>query len=160
MPSTLNHEWQAAGIEEHIGYPSELLDSQKLNDLYAGLELDSDHYLGNALNMTVFGTNYAFSKLRERVSERVPVDTDWPDFSLAYYFAQVNEIKYDVRFFTCGTQVYIWQFSSSNQIKSQPTSFCNLLTTSIVISPEFCNLLTTIVFDFSKERSFRKFVIF
>ena len=59
---------KAAGIEEHIGYPSELLDSQKLNDLYAGLELDSEHYLGNALNMTVFGTNYAFSKLRERVS--------------------------------------------------------------------------------------------
>ena len=37
---------------------------------------------------------------------------------------------------------------------------CNLLTTSIVISLEVCNLLTTIVFDFSKERSFRKIVIF
>jgi membrane metallo-endopeptidase-like protein 1 len=58
---------KAAGIEEHIGYPAELLDAQKLNDLYAGLELNSTHYLGNALNMTVFGTNYAFSKLREKV---------------------------------------------------------------------------------------------
>jgi hypothetical protein len=36
--------------------------------LYDGLELNSNHYLGNALNMTVFGTNYAFSQLREKVS--------------------------------------------------------------------------------------------
>ena len=60
---------KARGIVEHIGYPSELLSVQKLNDLYAGLELNSTHYLGNALNMTVFGTNYAFSKLREKVRE-------------------------------------------------------------------------------------------
>ena len=52
---------------EHIGYPPELLDTQKLDDLYSGLELNATHYLGNALNMTVFGTNYAFSKLREKV---------------------------------------------------------------------------------------------
>ena len=58
---------KAAGIVEHIGYPPELLNAQKLNDLYEGLELNSTHYLGNALNMTVFGTNYAFSKLREKV---------------------------------------------------------------------------------------------
>ena len=36
----------------------------------------------------------------------------------------------------------------------------NLLTTSIVISPEVFNILTMIVFDFVKERSFQKFVIF
>lgn len=59
---------KAKDIVEHIGYPPELLDNEKLNELYAGLELNSTHYLGNALNMTVFGTNYAFSKLRERVS--------------------------------------------------------------------------------------------
>ncbi len=52
---------------EHIGYPSELMDVHKLEELYDGLNLNSTHYLGNALNMTVFGTNYAFSKLREKV---------------------------------------------------------------------------------------------
>ena len=52
---------------EHIGYPSELMDVKKLEDLYFGLDLNSTHYLGNALNMTVFSTNYAFSKLREKV---------------------------------------------------------------------------------------------
>ena len=58
---------KANAIVEHIGYPSELTDERKLEELYAGLELNSTHYLGNALNMTVFGTNYAFSKLREKV---------------------------------------------------------------------------------------------
>ncbi len=60
---------KAEGIVEHIGYPPELLSPSKLTDLYAGLELNATHYLGNALNMTVFGTNYAFSKLRERVNK-------------------------------------------------------------------------------------------
>ena len=46
----------------------ELLDMQKLIDLYSGLELSADAYLENNLNMTKFGTNYAFSKLREKVS--------------------------------------------------------------------------------------------
>ena len=63
---------KAQGMVEHIGYPSELLDQSKLEDLYAGLELSPNAYLGNALNMTVFGTNYAFSKLREKVNK-----TDW-----------------------------------------------------------------------------------
>ena len=58
---------KAKNIVEHIGYPSELMDVQKLEDLYFGLDLNSTHYLGNALNMTVFSTNYAFSKLREKV---------------------------------------------------------------------------------------------
>ena len=47
----------------------ELTDKAKLEELYDGLELNSTHFLGNALNMTVFGTNYAFSKLREKVRQ-------------------------------------------------------------------------------------------
>lgn len=62
---------KADGIVEHIGYPSELLHVKKLEDLYVGLELNSTHYLGNALNITFFATSYAFSKLRERVSCRI-----------------------------------------------------------------------------------------
>ena len=60
---------KADNIVEHIGYPPELLDTKKLEELYDGLELNSTHYLGNALNMTVFGTNYAFSQLREKVNK-------------------------------------------------------------------------------------------
>ena len=62
---------KAANIVEHIGYPSELMEVNKLEELYDGLHINSTHYLGNALSMTVFGTNYAFSKLREKVSSTV-----------------------------------------------------------------------------------------
>merc|ERR1712051_74112 len=41
---------KAAAMVEHIGYPSELLDMQKLTDLYEGLELSSNDFLGNGLN--------------------------------------------------------------------------------------------------------------
>ena len=85
---------KAASIVEHIGYPSELMDVQKLEDLYAGLDLNSTHYLGNALNMTVFGTNYAFSKLREKVNK-----TDWvhhgrPAVVNAFYSPLENSIQF------------------------------------------------------------------
>merc|ERR1712048_1141879 len=70
------------------------MDVQKLEDLYAGLDLNSTHYLGNALNMTVFGTNYAFSKLREKVNK-----TDWvhhgrPAVVNAFYSPLENSIQF------------------------------------------------------------------
>jgi len=85
---------KAQGMVEHIGYPSELLDQSKLEDLYAGLELSPNAYLGNALNMTVFGTNYAFSKLREKVNK-----TDWvrhgrPAVVNAFYSPLENSIQF------------------------------------------------------------------
>ena len=40
--------------------------------LYSGPELTDNDYFGNALKTTLFGTNYAFSKLREKVNK-----TDW-----------------------------------------------------------------------------------
>merc|ERR1719192_158981 len=85
---------KAQGMVEHIGYPSELLDQSKLEELYAGLELSPNAYLGNALNMTVFGTNYAFSKLREKVNK-----TDWvrhgrPAVVNAFYSPLENSIQF------------------------------------------------------------------
>jgi len=79
---------------EHIGYPPELLDMKKLTDLYNGLELDSADFFGNGLNMTVFGTNYAFSKLREKVNK-----TDWvrhgnPAIVNAFYSPLENSIQF------------------------------------------------------------------
>ena len=40
--------------------------------LYSGLDLQNNDFFGNALRTTLFGTNYAFSKLKERVNK-----TDW-----------------------------------------------------------------------------------
>lgn len=85
---------KAKAMVEHIGYPAELLDMNKLNELYKGLELTNSNYLGNALNMTVFGTNYAFSKLREKVNK-----TDWvrhgrPAVVNAFYSPLENSIQF------------------------------------------------------------------
>ena len=52
---------------EHIGYPSELLDMQKLEDVYKGLEMDEKFYLESAVNMSKFGTDFSFRRLREKV---------------------------------------------------------------------------------------------
>ena len=39
-----------------------------MSNLVTDISVKGDEYLENALNMTIFGTNYAFSKLREKVS--------------------------------------------------------------------------------------------
>jgi len=85
---------KAESMVEHIGYPKELLNMTKLTDLYKGLELRNDTYLKNALEMTIFGTNYAFSKLREKVNK-----TDWvrhgqPAVVNAFYSPLENSIQF------------------------------------------------------------------
>lgn len=85
---------KAASMTTHIAYPDELLDDEKLTKLYDKLELDESNYLGNALNLTIFGTNYAFKKLREPVNK-----TDWvshgrPAVVNAYYSPLENSIQF------------------------------------------------------------------
>ena len=85
---------KAAAMVEHIGYPSELLDMKKLTELYDGLELGPDDFLGNGLNLTVFSTNYSFGKLREKVNK-----TDWvrhgnPAVVNAFYSPLENSIQF------------------------------------------------------------------
>jgi len=85
---------KAKSMVEHIGYPPELLDMKKLGELYTGLDLKENEYLHNALNMTIFGTNYAFSKLREKVNK-----TDWvrhgqPAVVNAFYSPLENSIQF------------------------------------------------------------------
>jgi len=55
--------------------------------------VDDSDYLNNALNMTIFGTNYSFKKLREPVNK-----TDWishgrPAVVNAYYSPLENSIR-------------------------------------------------------------------
>lgn len=85
---------KAEAMVEHIGYPPELLDIKKLTDLYDGLELSSEDFLGNGLNMTVFSMNYSFGKLREKVNK-----TDWvrhgnPAVVNAFYSPLENSIQF------------------------------------------------------------------
>ena len=78
----------------HIGYPPELLDMKKLEDLYDGLEFGEDTYLENELNMQIFGGKYEFKKLREKVNK-----TDWinhgsPAVVNAFYSFLENSIQF------------------------------------------------------------------
>ena len=91
---------KAAAIEKaeamvtHIGYPPELLDMSKLDDLYKGLQLNSNDYYGNALRSTMFGTNYAFSKLREAVDKMDWVRHGRPAVVNAFYSPLENSIQF------------------------------------------------------------------
>lgn len=98
-----NTEWMDEGTREkaiqkakaltaHIAYPSELTDVDKLEELYAGLEIEPDNLLLNTLRLKVYATDYEFNQLRK------PVDkNDWVTHSKAalvnaYYNGRENSI--------------------------------------------------------------------
>jgi len=69
------------------------MDNGKLTQLYEGLEMGNESYLENVLNLTTFGTDYAYNKLRERVNK-----TDWishgrPAVVNAFYAPLENSIR-------------------------------------------------------------------
>ena len=55
-------------IKEYIGYPEEILDNAKLEDLYKGLEINATHYFQNGISMSIWSTNYHWRRLREKVN--------------------------------------------------------------------------------------------
>ncbi|XP_044018489.1 neprilysin-2-like isoform X2 [Aphidius gifuensis] len=85
---------KAASMSTHIAYPDELLDDKKLEDFYNDIELTDDNYLQSVLNLTLFGTEYSFSKLRKPVNK-----TDWishgrPAVVNAFYSSIENSIQF------------------------------------------------------------------
>ena len=85
---------KAQAMVEHIGYPAELLDIKKLEELYKGLELNKEDYFGNIRNMAIFGTNYAFSKLRQKVNKRAWERHGNPAVVNAFYSPLENSIQF------------------------------------------------------------------
>lgn len=83
-----------SSIKEYIGYPEELLNNTKLEDIYQGLEISNETYFGNGINMSVWSTAYHWKKLREKVNK-----TEWtrhsnPAVVNAYYSAIENSIQF------------------------------------------------------------------
>lgn len=77
----------------HIGYPDEIMDDSKIEGYYQNLDIDPNNYLSSVLNMNVFGTDYAFNKLRKPVNK-----TDWvtharPAIVNAFYSSIENSIR-------------------------------------------------------------------
>lgn len=80
-------------MSTHIGYPDEIMDNKKIEKYYENLSIDPNNYLASVLNMNVFGTDYAFNKLRKPVNK-----TDWvtharPAIVNAFYSSIENSIR-------------------------------------------------------------------
>ena len=83
-----------SAIKEYIAYPPEILDNDKLNELYKGLEIRRDSFFENGINISMWSTNYHWSKLREEVDK-----TDWkrhanPAVVNAFYSSIENSIQF------------------------------------------------------------------
>lgn len=84
---------KAEALTEHIGYPNELADNNKLEEYYNDLEIEPDNLLLNTLRLTKFSTDHLFNKLRKPVNK-----TDWethakPSVVNAVYSALENSIR-------------------------------------------------------------------
>ncbi|XP_076028904.1 M13 family metallopeptidase neprilysin 2 isoform X2 [Oratosquilla oratoria] len=103
---------KSKAITPHIGYPPELLMDEKLTELYDGLVLSSDDLLTNMRNLTIFGTNYSFRRLREKIDKN-----DWKSHSAAatvnaFYSPIENSIQFPAgilqgTFFDAGRPKYL-----------------------------------------------------
>lgn len=85
---------KSLAITPHIAYPEELLIEAKLTELYRGLEVTDGELLSNMRNLTIFGTNYSFRRLRERVNKN-----DWKNHGAAavvnaFYSPLRNSIQF------------------------------------------------------------------
>lgn len=102
----------------HIGYPDEIMDDKKLEEYYEGLEINPDTYLESVLRMNVFGTDYAFNKLRKSVNK-----TDWvthsrPAIVNAFYSSIENSIRKSLRYIWFEDNILIeyYDFQSSQPV--------------------------------------------
>ncbi|XP_053978584.1 neprilysin-2 isoform X1 [Hylaeus volcanicus] len=85
---------KAASMASHIAYPDELLDDNKLEDFYKNLELTTDNYLEGILNLTLFGVEYSFSKLRKPVNKSDWITHGRPAIVNAFYSSIENSIQF------------------------------------------------------------------
>lgn len=77
----------------HIGYPDELMDDKKLEEYYQDLEIDPNKYLESVLRMSVFGTDFAFNKLRKPVNKTDWINHSRPAIVNAFYSSIENSIR-------------------------------------------------------------------
>eukprot|EP00092_Neocalanus_flemingeri_P081366 GFUD01101616.1.p1 GENE.GFUD01101616.1~~GFUD01101616.1.p1 ORF type:complete len:767 (-),score=189.44 GFUD01101616.1:111-2411(-) len=83
-----------ATMKEYIGYPEEILVKKNLQELYEGLYVSAKDHFKNGINMSIWGTNYAWGRLREKIDK-----TDWkrhgrPAVVNAFYSSIENSIQF------------------------------------------------------------------
>ncbi|XP_022251669.1 membrane metallo-endopeptidase-like 1 [Limulus polyphemus] len=85
---------KAGTIQPYIGYPDELLNVDKVADIYENLTLTSNDYFQNVQNLRVWSTDYAFGQLRKPNKKG-----DWKKHARAavvnaYYNSLENSIEF------------------------------------------------------------------
>ncbi|XP_031827062.2 M13 family metallopeptidase neprilysin 2 isoform X1 [Nomia melanderi] len=85
---------KASSMSSHIAYPDELLDDKKLEGFYEKLELTTDNYLEGILNLTLFGVEYSFGKLRKPVNKSDWITHGRPAIVNAFYSSIENSIQF------------------------------------------------------------------
>lgn len=83
-----------ASMKEYIGYPEEILDNWRLEELYEKLHIDANTHFMNGIHMSIWATDYSWGKLREKVDK-----TDWkrhgaPAVVNAFYSSIENSIQF------------------------------------------------------------------
>lgn len=84
---------KAASMVTHIAYPDELLDVSKLEKFYGNLTVNTEYYLESVLNLTTFGTEYSFGKLRQPVNKTEWISHGRPAVVNAFYSGIENSIR-------------------------------------------------------------------
>ena len=109
-------------IKEYIAYPPEIMVNSNLEELYKGLQISRDSYFQNGINMSIWSTNYHWSKLREKVDK-----TDWkrhanPAVVNAFYSSIENSIQFPAGILqVCKIYVKLGHFQTTadrNQLKN------------------------------------------
>ncbi|KAK6639892.1 hypothetical protein RUM43_008167 [Polyplax serrata] len=85
---------KAKSMVTHIAYPDELLDVTKLESFYGNLTVDPEYYLESVLNLSTFGTEYSFGKLRQPVNKTEWISHGRPAVVNAYYSGIENSIQF------------------------------------------------------------------
>ncbi|XP_018009275.1 neprilysin-2-like [Hyalella azteca] len=85
---------KSLAITPHIAYPEELLDESKLAELFKDLRISDGELLSNMRNFTIFGTDYYFKSLRDKVDKN-----DWKEHGAAavvnaFYSFLENSIEF------------------------------------------------------------------
>ena len=83
---------KAEAMRSNIAYPDELLDDNKLEELFKNLEITPDDYFQSVLNASRMEMEYSFSQLRTPVNK-----SDWISHSrpiLVNAFYNPNENSY------------------------------------------------------------------
>lgn len=68
---------KAKSMTSHIAFPDELIDNNKLEEYYNGLELQPDSLLKNVLRVRTFNDKHSIQRLRKPVNK-----TDWESHTM------------------------------------------------------------------------------